>query len=69
MQPHDAVLCFDEYRDFYDDEKGPVRSYGASCDKQAQAQQLFAALRELDETSCQRILAQAPSPLLARAWR
>ena len=62
MQPHDAVLCFDEYRDFYDDEKGPVRSYGASCDKQAQAQQLFAALRELDETSCQRILAQAPRP-------
>ena len=42
MQPHDAVLCFDEYHDFYDDEKGPVRTYGPSCDKQAQGQQLFA---------------------------
>lgn len=62
MQPHDAVLCFDEYHDFYDDEKGPVRTYGPSGDKQAQAQQLFAALRELDETACQRILAQAPRP-------
>ena len=62
MQPHDAVLCFDEYHDFYDDEKGPVRTYGPSCDKQAQGQQLFAALRDLDATSCQRILAQAPRP-------
>lgn len=61
-QPHDAVLCFDEYHDFYDDEKGPVRTYGPSSDKTAQAHQLFAALRELDETSCQRILAQAPRP-------
>ncbi len=62
MQPHDAVLCFDEYHDFYDDEKGPVRTYGPSSDKQSQAQQLFAALRALDDTACQRILAQAPRP-------
>ena len=30
MQPHDAVLCFDEYHDFYDDEKGPMAPLATS---------------------------------------
>ncbi len=62
LQPGDGVLCFEEYRGRFSNGRRTVLSYGLSWDKQAQAQELFSALRAFDHTPCKRILAQAPRP-------
>lgn len=58
----DGVLCFDEYKNCYEDSGAIVHTYGSYRDKQAQGRLLFSSLRAFDKTDCKRILAQAPRP-------
>lgn len=54
-----AVLCYDEYRDFF--AGYPVVSFGPSGDLGEQARRVFDALRQFDLTDAEKILAQCPN--------
>lgn len=54
------ALCFDETADGL---RIPAVTYGPRHDRQAQARQLFSALRRLDEAGAALVFAQRPSPV------
>lgn len=53
---NDGVLCFDEFFEKFENAK----SFGSVNDISEQGRQIFAKLREFDETNVQRIFSQCP---------
>ena len=58
FQPGDRVLCFEEARPLYAD--GAPLAYGKESDVNTLSAGLFAALRELDDSSIPRVYARCP---------
>lgn len=55
----DGILCFDEFFDFFS--QPDKRKLGSEFDINAQAKNLFSALRDFDDTDVSHIFAQCPS--------
>lgn len=58
QKPDDGVLCFSEYAPMFS--AATVKTLGSETDLEAQAQQLFDALRAFDDTEVQTIWTQCP---------